>query len=233
MKTRTITSHSFFWAALCLSIIYTNSAHAIFLGQIDDFTDGTTGNWAIGNLSSPFAPVNISSGGPFEITESPDAFLQLSSSGISGAGSKLVSFNINQWTGDFIGAGVTGISLYFNNTGSNPVTMRLGFFGADSTFSTQQGFSINPGSGWQEFSFNLTAEDVILLTGTASFAQGFANITEMRILSSATPAFSGDVIAATVGVDNITAIPEPSSIFLLLAGTAGWALAWRIKVKRV
>ncbi len=207
-------------------------AHAIFLGQIDDFTGGTTGNWAIGNLNSPFAPVNISSGGPFEATESPDAFLQLSSSGTSGAGSKLISFNINQWTGDYIGAGVTEISLYFNNMGSNAVNMRLGFFGAESTFSTQQGFSINPGSGWQEFTFDLTAEDVVLLSGTASFAQGFANIAEMRILSSVNPAFSGDLIAATVGIDNITAIPEPSSILLLLTGVAGLSLARRMKVKR-
>ena len=220
------------WLGLCALAALPLTAKAIFLGQIDDFTDGSTGDWAIGNLSSPFAPVNISSGGPFDASGSPDAFLQLSSSGASGAGSKLVSFNINQWTEDFIGAGVTGISLYFNNTGSNAVTMRLGFFGADSTFSTQQGFSINPGSGWQEFSFDLTADDVVLLTGSASFAEGFANIVEMRILSSANPAFSGDLIAATVGVDNITAIPEPSSIFLLLMGTAGWALAWRIKVKR-
>ncbi len=219
---------------LCLFLLVALplTASAIFLDQIDDFTEGTTNNWTIGNPGSPFAPINVPSGGPFDTGESPDAFLELSSSGVSGSGGKLTTFNTSQWTGDYIGSGVTGISAYFNNTGSNPVTMRLGFGGAGAIFGTQHGFTLTPGSGWQEVTFSLSASDLTLISGSGSFEQTFADIAEIRILSSVNPAFSGDQIAATVGVDNIAAIPEPSSIFLLLAGTAGLALARRVKDKK-
>ncbi len=224
---------SFFWVALFGSIFAANPVNAIFLGQIDDFSDGTTGNWAIGNASSPFAPVNISSGGPFDATESPDAFLQLSSSGTMGAGSKLVSFNINQWTGDFFGAGVTGISLDLNNLGSNPVTFRLALAGAESTFGSNQGFSLTPGTGWQQATFDFTASDFTQFSGTATFEQAFAGVTELRLLSSTNPAFSGETIAATVGVDNIQAIPEPSTLMLSLTGVMVLIIGYRIPAKLV
>jgi hypothetical protein len=193
-------------------------ASGIFVGQVDDFEDGTTQNWTIGNPTGPFAPSNIPSGGP---GGTGDGYLQLNSSGAGGPGGKLTTFNLAQWTGDYIAAGVTGVQVWFNNVGANPMTMRLSFasgFGAGSSFTTATTIALSPGSGWTAGFYPISESTLIRLDGSDSFSQAFLDITEVRLFSAVAPAFSGDLIAATVGVDDLAVIPEPAASWLVLGG---------------
>ncbi len=62
---------------------------AITLGQIDEFNTDTQG-WRIGNHTHPSPPQRIPNGGP---SGAGDGYLQLSSTGGIGSGSKLVVFS--------------------------------------------------------------------------------------------------------------------------------------------
>ena len=80
---------------------------------IDDFEDGTTAGWHVGDPAQhPAPPVNVSTGGP---AGAGDAYLQLQALGGSGAGSRLSVLNLSQWTGDF--TGVPAIEMDVNNFG--------------------------------------------------------------------------------------------------------------------
>ena len=201
------------------------TASAIVIGQIDNFGDGTTQGWTIGNPASPFAPQQVASGGPGGVG---DGFLRLMSSGTPGPGANLVTFNEMQWSGDFLSAGITGISLVFNNLGTSPVHLRLAFSGGEGAtfgfFATTMSLDLAPGSGWQQVLFPISGSALSPVNGPADFDSVFGSISQIRILSSLQPEFSGDLIAATVGVDNITAVPEPETIVLLVFGVLllGW-----------
>ena len=200
-------------AASCLAGL---PASGVFVGQVDDFEDGTTQNWTIGNPNGPFAPSSLPNGGP---GGTGDGYLQLNSSGTGGPGGKLTAYNPAQWSGDYIAAGVTGVQAWFNNFGSNPVTMRLSFasgFGAGSSFTTATTIDLSPGSGWTAGFFPINESAIVQLSGSDGFSQAFLEITEVRLLSAVAPAFSGDLIAATVGVDDLAVIPEPAAGWLML-----------------
>jgi hypothetical protein len=197
-------------------------AHAISLGQIDDFQDGTTQNWTDGS-PSPNPPVNISDGGPAGVG---DAFLQDVSAGGDGAGGALVMFNFTQWIGDYVAAGVDAIEADMANLGADPLHMRIAFQGAAGTQYGSTDAAVLPADGeWYHLRFDLTA--VTLIEGEDSLDVVLANLTTLRILSSeAGPAWKGDRIAATLGVDNITAVaavPLPAAAWMLLAALGATA----------
>ena len=102
---------------LCVATV----AFAVTPGQTDNFQDGTTMNWEVGvgpnGAMPPFPPANAD-GGP---NGAGDLFLQLTSTGGDGAGGRMVVINGSQWTGDYIGGGVTGIQLDVNNMGGVPM----------------------------------------------------------------------------------------------------------------
>ena len=73
---------------LALTVLTTSTAWAVPVG-IDDFEDGTTAGWHVGDPAQhPAPPVNVSTGGP---AGAGDAYLQLQALGGSGAGSRLPS----------------------------------------------------------------------------------------------------------------------------------------------
>src|SRR5215469_12051395 len=80
-------------------------AQTITLGQKDDFQSLMTMGWTMG-LNSPQLPFVVSTGGP---QGANDAFVEAVSTGTSGANSKMIMFNAQQWTGNYIAAGVTSI----------------------------------------------------------------------------------------------------------------------------
>jgi hypothetical protein len=91
------------------------------VGQIDDFEDGTTMGWMEG-FPSPNPPVNIASGGP---AGTGDNYLQNVSSGGFGPGSAQVMFNHDQWSGNYLAAGVTEIEVQMANFGDSELFMRI------------------------------------------------------------------------------------------------------------
>ena len=199
----------------------------------DDFEDGTTQGWTVsggpGGGTHPAPPANVPTGGP---AGDEDAFLRLTALGGSGSGSRLSVFNLSQWTGDYLAAGITAITMDVNNTGENALVLRLLLVnfaagGAPTdTAVTLSPVNVPAGSGWMSVVFdltNLTAE-----TGTTEGALGDVN--ELRLFHNPDPAFGGPfvgppAVVATLGVDNIQAVPEASTVLLLLVGGIMGAVA--------
>ena len=102
---------------------------AVTPGQVDDFEDGTVMGWTEGPVS-PNPPTNLPSGGP---AGAGDNYLRNISSGGAGPGSKLIMFNLTQWTGNYTAAGVTRIDLQMANFGAATLHMRIAIQGGALT----------------------------------------------------------------------------------------------------
>lgn len=197
-------------------------ASAVAVGQIDTFEDGTTQGWVIAlqGASPPAAalPANVSTGGPAGLD---DSFLRLTSTGSFGPGGRLIGINVTQWTGDFITAGVLAISVDVINLGATDVSLRLAVGDPSSGSVENRAFSKNAivlpsGSGWTHVVFPITTDDLSPIFGDA--ASALAGVTELRILHSPSGGYQGTPSTAQIGVDNITALPEPGTGALLGLG---------------
>ena len=189
------------------------ATHALTLGQIDDFQDGTPQNWGTG--AGP--ATNIPSGGP---GGSSDKYLQFTSSGGGGSDSRMVVFNSSQWQGNYNGAGITGIAMDLDNFSSQPLSIRLALFeGRTAGFVTTTPVSLGANSGWQHATFTLTSANFTAIGSAGDFNTLLSNFTgQLRILDSGSPSLQGDSINATLGIDNVQAIPEPSAFLMVGVG---------------
>lgn len=203
---------------LIVFVLASSVANAdIAVGQFDDFQDGTVHGWIEG-FSSPNPPTNVSTGGP---AGPGDAYLENVSSGIGGAGGKLIMFNQLQWTGNYVAAGVTGITMDIGNFGQSSLPMRVALRGGPNS-GWYSSFLANdvPADGiWRQFTFDLSSAALSLVSGSDSWSDVLSNVVEVRILASEAPASNGDTLAAQAGFDNITAVPEPSVAVALLCST--------------
>lgn len=188
------------------------AAHAqIVVGQIDTFNSSTAG-W------QGASPLWVAGGGP---GGAADAFMQLTSTGGAGAGGRMAAYNGIQWSGNYTAAGVTGIDLDFRNLGANPLEMRLTLF--DSTLATQwvstNSYSLAVGSAWQHAIFSLVPGNFVQVAGTATFAQTMAGVGRLMFRHDpAPPSSTGVPIVATLGVDNVRALPVPEPATLGVVG---------------
>jgi hypothetical protein len=198
--------------ALGCSVLVPSWCSAITFGQVDDFQNGTTMGWQEG-MNSPNPPVNVASGGP---GGTADRYLENQSSGGFGAGGRMAMFNSSQWSGNYIAAGVNRISVQMANLGSKELHMRIAFRSASGTLYGSSSAAILPVEpGWRSVNFDLTPEALTNMGGSDTVAQALTSVTEFRIVSAVgAPAFSGDPIAGTLGLDNMnaTTIPVPAPV---------------------
>ncbi len=177
---------------------------ALIVGQTDDFQDSTTQGWRSGdpNLNPPS---NVADGGPLG---AGDAYLQITSIGGGGAGSKLAAFNSAQWTGDYLAAGVSGIQMDVSNPGPNDLTLRLRLDSLGGNVVTVTDILLPSGADWQTVSFDLIPAN--LTGGDGNVA--LAGVIKVWLFHNPVAAFPDAPdgppgIVATLGVDNITAVP--------------------------
>ena len=193
---------SFLSASLCAA----GAARGVIVfGQLDDFENGTVMNWTHG-FPSPTPPTNIATGGP---GGTDDNYLRNTSTGGAGPASRQVMFNQAQWAGDYNTAGVTRITGFMKNFGSTDLFMRLAVQGGtlNSNYSSTNFVSLPASGAWTPVTFDLTPSSMTLLTGSEDLATVLSNVSSLRILSAqAAPDFRGDVVAATLGVDNLRAL---------------------------
>lgn len=199
---------------------------AVMLNQVDNFQNGTTHGWTEGP-SSPNQPANISTGGP---GGGSDRYLRNASNGGLSAGGRMVMFNTGQWTGDYTEAGITRLEADMINLGSTTLRMRIALAGNFSYFASTAPVVLAPGSGWQKVSFELDPAGLTRVSGSDSLATVLGDVGELRILSSVSATYIGDVLTGTLGMDNLTAVPEPASALLLALG--GWLGLHRRRVQR-
>lgn len=193
----------------------------VVLNQVDDFEDGTTQNWTEGSSTGP---ENVTTGGP---AGTNDNYLRDFTSGNpGGSGSRMVIRSLgNQWSGNFTSAGVEAIRLDVRSL-TNTISLRFSITGPGGKFSLTNAVSVVPSSEWTEVGFSIApGEWTSVSDGIDGGAAGtdinatLANVTEFRILSSASPMWRGDVIDAEMHLDNITALASLSTDDISLTNT--------------
>jgi hypothetical protein len=204
------------WLAF-LAALAGSPAAAISLGQVDAFQSGTLG-W--GGRSSP---TNVATGGP---AGSGDAYLQIRATAFN-----LGANNTTQWSGNYLSAGVTGLDLHLNNFGPSQVALRLSLFGPGGTFTTTNEIVLSAGSGWQALHLGLGELDLTRTVGAGTLAETLAAVDTLLLRHDPdpiSPSGEQNSVTATLGIDNITAVPEPASGLLLALGIAAVACGRRV-----
>jgi hypothetical protein len=188
---------------------------AVSIGTQDTFNDGTTNGWSAG-AASGFQPSNVPGGGP---AGAGDPYLKLVASGSNGPGGKLVGIAPDQWFGDYISAGITAIEMDVINLGSTDVNLRLYFSGTSGSGSSVNGVTVASGSGWTRIAFSTSPDAITAAVGVPAL-NVLSNVSELRLFHSAAASFPGPNIAAQIGIDNVTAVPEPGTWATLGLGLA-------------
>ena len=191
-------------ALVCVAALAIQPANAVTLGQIDDFEDGSTHLWSEGG-PSPNPPENVASGGPDGVD---DNYLADTSTGTGTAGSKMVMSNTGRWSGDYISEGIQGLKMMMANFGDTPLQMRIALEGPSATrYGSTTAFTLPADGAWHPVVFGLTEDDLTNLGGVATPNEVLASVGTIRILAaSGGPAWKGDSIAASIGIDDIEAI---------------------------
>ena len=197
----------------------TNTAQGITLGQVDTFQDGTTQGW--GGYA---AATNVATGGP---AGGGDRYLSLTSTGETGRSGELRAAtdqdNRHRWDGNYVNAGITGIGMDLRNFGTQDLQMRIVFGGNYGDWTSTDSFLLLADGQWHHAVFGLTAADLTWggggsnpnLTSALMYMGGFSirhQVGDPQGVGQSTP------IAATVGIDSVTTVPEPLSILLCAAG---------------
>jgi hypothetical protein len=217
---------------MLLALLEAPLAFGVVATEVDTFEDGTTGGWTVGGSmgAHPAPPQNVATGGP---AGAGDNFLLLTSTGFGGPGSKLSAFNLSQWTGNFIAAGIAAIEMDVLNLGISYLSLRLLFADPAGGPPTNVALStaavpLPSGGGWTHVVFPISVSDLTTELGTAAGA--LSNATEMRLFHNPSAAFNGPpvgppAITALLGIDNIAAVAgptgvvaEPSMLALLASG---------------
>lgn len=180
---------------------------AVTLFQTETFSD--FGGWSGGN-PNPNPPSILQDSGPMG---GGDFALRVAANGGSGPGGKLVIFNRTEWTGNFVSAGITAIGADLRNSGTTPLSMRLAFNGPGGWFATER-FILTAFSGWTQAEFDIQP-GVLVSAGGSDAAGTMAAVGEMRILHSAVASFQGAQVSSGFLLDNIRAVPEPSSAMMV------------------
>ncbi|MCG8405617.1 MAG: PEP-CTERM sorting domain-containing protein [Phycisphaerales bacterium] len=193
------------------------------LGQVDDFEDGTTQNWTVGG-AHPNPPVNIATGGP---AGANDNYLEVEGLGGFGPGSKLGTFNLVQWAGDFLANGVNAIQADMRVFEGADLEMRVFMQGAGGDFTSLLAQTVPADGQWHTITFNVSAAGLTAVGGT-SVNDTLANAN--RVLLRHQPGGPVGIggapgVDAVLGIDNVRALPEPATLTLLTLG--GFLLARR------
>jgi hypothetical protein len=185
-------------------------AQAVVLGQVDTFQSGSMHNWEAyyGGGVEP-------SGGPGGTN---DSYLRLTANN-----QPLLAGNHNQWQGDYIGTGVGAISANLQNFGPSPLEIRIFIAGGPSSvYASTQAFSLPADGQWHHAVFSLSQDDLTCVhPKMGDFQDNLGDAWSLTIQHQpGEPTYNWPSVSATLGIDNITALPEPASLALGLLGCA-------------
>jgi hypothetical protein len=195
----------------------------ITVGHVDDFQDGTTQHWRIGQ-PNPF-PKNVANSGPLGMG---DHALFTTNTQMGSRHLLVVLNEDNQqfpgpanWEGDWTAAGVTQVSLDVRNPGTtlgaSNLTMRLGIAGpggasvAGDVYITA-GQTVPPDNNWHSLTFGVQASDFIAVGSGTDIPAALEDVTQFRIFSNPLEEFPGSGAPNEFYLDNIRAIGPPATV---------------------
>jgi hypothetical protein len=193
------------WRLVALVALLARPATAITLGQVDDFEGGTVQGWSSG-------------GGTTITTVAADA-------GPAGAGddalnvqadNRTVVFNTTQWTGNYVAAGVTRITMDVRHTNTFTMQLRLGIAngpfgpqGSGDTYVSASAVAVPNDGVWHNIEFDMSPAAFVPTISNFSplgSAVALANVTHFRLLHNPGPQeFVGAPVGGVFRLDNITA----------------------------
>lgn len=234
--------HAFGVLAAAMLVMWSAPGHALLIGQVNNFQDGTTDGWFAGGLGPPgqmppVPPHVVLTGGP---GGAGDVFLQITGSGAPNApGNRVVAIGPpQQWAGNYNALLPVSVAMDLRNLGQNALTIRLLFEDPMNAPPVDEGVTtlgipLAVGGPWQHAVFPITPAGMTMLSGNANTLLG--NVTLLRIISANLPG-DADTIAGVLGVDNITLVrsaqvPLPGTIPLIAAGLAVLARFTRSRSK--
>ena len=142
-----------------------------------------------------------------------DQELSVTSSGGNGAGSRLVVPNFTAaWTGDYSAAGITGVTADLTNNSGLTLDLRIGVSGPSGNRWVTSAHTLNTSDTGNYF-FSLDPSNFVS-AGGSDLAAALANVEEIRLLHNSTVDWKGARVQASFLADNITLVPEPSSLML-------------------
>ncbi len=199
------------------------TALAVTVGSTDTFT-GSLDSWQKG-ISNPTYLSLVASGGP---AGAGDSYMQSVADG-GGSFGKLTVFNQNQWNSNYVTDGVTSIRMDLLNSGSVPLQVRLGLRNSvGAGYISTIPFALGTGGGWQTADFPVTEAALTTVGAPGDFSSFLSSGFALRILhATSTANLNGSVVVSTIGVDNITAVPEPSMVMVVGFGALGLMAAVR------
>ena len=202
--------------AVVLAHLAGPNAHAVTIGDVDTFSSGLAG-WQKGQVNATFLSV-ASSGGP---AGDGDAYMRSVADGSSSFG-RLTVFNQAQWNSTFLDSGVTAIRMDLLNSGTVPLQVRLALRNSSGAgFISSSPVPLGVGGGWQSFDFPVTQAALTSVGSPGSYPSFLASGFAFRIVhATSTANLNGNPVVSTLGIDNITAVPEPSTYCMALAGLA-------------
>lgn len=211
-------------SATVIGLATATTIFAIGPNEMDDFEDGTVESW--NQPSNMGNPTNIPDGGPGGAS---DNYLEVVSTGTGGPGSRLVVVNEDQWTGNYNAVGsqfmISVDVAYFpppipadSGNGPAPLNIRLGVEGGvipmlgppeGGRWVSTTAFTLPQDGVWRTATFTLSEAEMTQAEGSGTFTATMDDVNQLRILSAASPAWRGDAIPATLGVDNIQVVSVP------------------------
>lgn len=202
----------FVFSVLCSgSLLFGGQAYGVTLGQSDNFNDGTLQGWESGDINPnpPSNVMNVGQGG------AGDHVMQvLSNDQGGGPGAQPVVFNSAQWTGDYLAAGITAITLDINNLSAIPIHPGIELRGAGGNLYTFTGATLPANSGWTSVTISLAPGNL----GGGVVLDTLADVTELRFREIQGGSFVIPNDNTTAYYDNITAVPEPATLALMGLG---------------
>lgn len=199
------------------------SLAAITAGHVDDFQDGTTQQWRIGQPSS--FPKNIADAGPQGVGDRA----LFTSNVQQGARPLLIVLNDmttefpgpGNWEGSWTAAGVQQISLDVRNpgtvTGASNLTLRLGIAGpgganAFGDVYVTQGVVVPPDNQWHSLTYDVRPQDFTAVGIGSDVHVALAAVTQFRVFSNSFVEFIGSTMPNEFYLDNIRTIGASAAV---------------------
>lgn len=200
-----------------LALFFLKASAAITPGLLSDFEDGTTQSWS-GNSN----PTNIANGGPLG---AGDNFLQI------GGGNRFATFNLTGSYSGIVDSSVTGFQVdMMRPFGEGAIEMRLVMFGpgagnAADRWTSSTAFTVPDDGNWATYTFSLAEADLSQVLGSDTYANMLLDVDRVMFrYDPGTPSATGVSNTGTLGIDNVTAVPEPAA-YVAIFGLFGWCFA--------